>query len=120
DQVATFLESLSGAAHVDKTLDEGDSITFAGQSWRVYHTPGHAGGLLCFYAPAERILLSSDHLLRDISSNPLIEPPEQQGAARPRRLLDYMREMQRLADLDVKVAYTGHGKEIPNVRELVE
>jgi glyoxylase-like metal-dependent hydrolase (beta-lactamase superfamily II) len=105
---------------VAKTLDEGDHFDLLGRHWRVYHTPGHAGDLLCFYEPESRVLLSSDHLLLDVSSNPLIEDPEIPGGPRPQRLIDYVREMQRIAELDIAVAYTGHGEPITDVRQLVE
>src|SRR5579859_605005 len=73
--VSQFLATLSGTAKVDQTLAEGDRLDMLGCSWRVYHTPGHAGDLICFYQPETRVLLSSDHLLKDVSSNALIEAP---------------------------------------------
>jgi glyoxylase-like metal-dependent hydrolase (beta-lactamase superfamily II) len=62
------------AVQIDRTLEEGDEIELADRAWRVYHTPGHAGGLICLFDPQSRMLLSNDHLLRDISSNPVVEP----------------------------------------------
>jgi glyoxylase-like metal-dependent hydrolase (beta-lactamase superfamily II) len=109
----------TGPARVAATLDEGDSIDMAGYRWQVYHTPGHAGSMICFYQPETHVLLASDHLLRDISSNPLIEGPERPGDPRPKRLIDYLREMERIAALDIQIAYSGHGEPITNVRELV-
>ena len=58
---------------VNVTVDEGDEISLAGCRWRVLHTPGHSAGLVCLYEPASAMLLSSDHLLADISSNPVVE-----------------------------------------------
>jgi len=54
------------------TLDEGQQIDLGGAPWQVFHTPGHAGGLICLWEPASRTLLANDHLLRDISSNPVL------------------------------------------------
>ena len=90
-------------------LTEGDTVRLGGEDWQVLHTPGHAGGLICLYQPQRRLLISSDHLLRDVSSNPLVEPPEREGGERPRRL----------AELPVDLALPGHGPSIPDVRELV-
>ena len=118
--VNRYLFTLAGATHVTRTIAEGDNINLAGLGWQVYHTPGHAGDLICLYQPDTRVLLASDHLLRDISSNPLIEAPAQHGDPRPRPLLDYLREMQRIAALDIEIAYGGHGEPITNVRDLVE
>ena len=118
--VNRYLVMLAGATHVTCTLAEGDSVELAGHHWRVYHTPGHAGDLICLYQPDTRVLLSSDHLMRDIRPNPLIEAPHHPGEPRPRPLLNYLREIQRIAALDIDIAYTGHGEPITNVRQLVE
>lgn len=118
--VNRYLFTLAGSAHVTATIAEGDSLELARRLWQVYHTPGHAGDLICLYQPDTRVLLASDHLLRDISSNPLIEAPKQPGETRPKPLLDYLREMQRIAELDIEIAYGGHGEPITSVRDLVE
>ncbi len=103
---------------IDRTLEEGDEIELADRAWRVYHTPGHAGGLICLFDPEARVLLSNDHLLRDISSNPVVEP-DPDGGSRPHRLVQYIQHMQRMADLEPSVAWTGHGHEIHDVHKLV-
>jgi glyoxylase-like metal-dependent hydrolase (beta-lactamase superfamily II) len=121
NRVGEYLGILGGeSVHVEALIGEGDTLEMHGCRWRVYHTPGHAGGMLCFYQPEVRVLLASDHLLRDISSNPLLESPADGDHERPKRLLDYIREMQRIAALDVEIAYSGHGREITDVRNLVE
>jgi glyoxylase-like metal-dependent hydrolase (beta-lactamase superfamily II) len=119
--VSEYIDRLGGEpVTVAQTLGEGDQVELSGCRWMVYHTPGHAGDMLCFYEPESRVLLASDHLLRDVSSNPLIENPTNPGEERPRRLLDYLREMQRIAALDVRIAYPGHGDSIADVPGLVE
>jgi len=106
---------------VTRTVDEGDIITAGGAEWRVYHTPGHSGGLICLFNESTRELLSNDHLLPDITSNAVMEPPPLGGAGgpRPKRLVEYIHHMQRIADLDPVIAYPGHGDLIHNARELV-
>lgn len=103
-------------------VDEGGTITMDGAEWRVYHTPGHSGGLICLLNPQTRELLSNDHLLLDITSNPVMEPPPLGGAAgpRPKRLVEYIHHMQRMADLNPVIAYTGHGDPIRDVPGLVQ
>lgn len=107
------------AVKIDREIVEGDRLTFAGRAWTALHTPGHAGGMLCFFDPDSRTLLSSDHLLRDISSNPVVEPPMRAGDPKPRRLVEYIHEMQRTADLHPSIAWGGHGEPIHDVRKLV-
>jgi len=103
---------------IDRVLEEGDEIELADRTWRIYHTPGHAGGLICVFEPQSRVLLSNDHLLRDISSNPVVEP-DPGGGPRPHRLVQYIHHLQRMADLEPGVAWTGHGHEIHDVHKTV-
>jgi len=103
----------------DCTLADGDVLQLGDEGWRVLHTPGHAGGLLCLYQPQRRLLISSDHLLRDISSNPLVEPPAPGETELPRRLVEYMAQLRRVAELDVALALPGHGPPITDHRALI-
>lgn len=106
-------------ASVTRTLDEGDSIEMGGIDWQVFHTPGHAGDLICFYDPISRILLANDHLIKTISSNPILEPPQTPDLPRPKRLIEYIYHLERIAKLDIEIAYSGHGNEIEDVSALV-
>lgn len=119
EQVSRYLEGLVGPGRVHMTVDDGELIEMAGRVWVVYHTPGHACDMICLYQPESRVLLSSDHVLRDISSNPLIEPPLTPDGERPRRLLDYMRQLQRISTLDVAIAYTGHGEPVEDLSGVI-
>lgn len=111
-----------GSASVSdvQKVDEGDTITMAGHGWRIYHTPGHAGDLITFYQPQTQILLASDHIIQKISSNPLLEPAPTVGETRPRRLIEYLEQLQRIANLDISIAYSGHGSEVRDVPALVQ
>jgi glyoxylase-like metal-dependent hydrolase (beta-lactamase superfamily II) len=118
DEQDTYYESLMTVASVGQVVDEGDVLALGGRDWQVYHTPGHAGGLICLFQPDSGVLLSSDHLLGHISSNPLIEAPEP-GHKRPRRLVEYIAHLKRIAALTPTIAYTGHGDPIEDVGELI-
>jgi glyoxylase-like metal-dependent hydrolase (beta-lactamase superfamily II) len=118
-QLFEWLASLSnGPVPVTRVLHDGDVIDLLGTSWTVLHTPGHAGDLIGLLDSQEHVLLASDHLLRDVSSNALAEPPEL-GGKRPRRLLEYMVQLQRVADLGPRLAYGGHGQLVTDVPGLV-
>ncbi len=107
------------AVRVDGELNEGDTVTFAGCAWQVLHTPGHSSGVVCFYEPIRRVLLSNDHLLRDISSNAVVEPPPPGAAGRQKSLVEYITQLQRVAAMDIGIAWPGHGDPIEDVRALV-
>jgi len=112
-------ERYAESVKIDRTIDEGDEIEFANKKWQVYHTPGHAGGLIVLFDPDSRVLLSNDHLLRDISSNPVVEAAPD-GGSRPHRLVEYIHHLQRMVDLKPVVAWTGHGAPIHAVAKLVK
>jgi glyoxylase-like metal-dependent hydrolase (beta-lactamase superfamily II) len=46
----------------DRALADGDELTVAGTSLRVLHTPGHAPGAVCLYAPDLGIVFTGDTL----------------------------------------------------------
>ena len=105
--------------HVTGGLNDGDRVTLAGREWQILHTPGHSSGLVCLVEPRSRVLLSSDHLLRDISSNPLVEPPPPGHAEKFRSLVEYIAQLRRVAAMDVSTAWPGHGEPIHDVADLV-
>lgn len=104
---------------VDTTLQEGDTLFMADREWQVLHTPGHSTGLVCFYEPTSRTLLSSDHLLADISSNPVVEPAPPGESQRPRSLALYRQSLERVAAMKIDRALPSHGPIIHDVSGLV-
>jgi len=100
-------------------LNDGDRLSMGGLDWETLATPGHSAGMLCFYQPETRVLLASDHLIDEISSNPVVEPPPEGQTASPKRLLQYLEQLERVAALKPAVAYSGHGRPISDVAELV-
>ncbi len=120
--VGRATRSLDRYAHsvaVDQALDEGDTLRLAGRDWQVLHTPGHSAGLICLYEPTSQTLLSSDHLLADISSNPLVEPPPPGHTERLRSLALYTKSLQRVAAMEIDRALPSHGPVIHDVAGLV-
>lgn len=50
-------------------LDEGAVLPVGDLHWTVISTPGHTPGHICLYEPAEKLLITGDHLLFDITPN---------------------------------------------------
>lgn len=101
-------------------LEDGDTLMLGPDRWRVVFAPGHASGLICLYEPQAQVLISSDHLLRDITSNPVFEPPIRGETERPRALVDYLASMEKTARLPIRVVLPAHGEPIYDVRALVD
>ena len=104
---------------VDVEVNDGDQLALGAATWDVLHTPGHARGHICLYNRPSGQLLSGDHLLREISSNPVLEAPRPGETERPRSLVDYLCALERVAGLEVTVAWPGHGGPIEELRNLV-
>jgi glyoxylase-like metal-dependent hydrolase (beta-lactamase superfamily II) len=117
--ITEAMNSFARSAPVDSTLSEGDTVRLASRDWQVLHTPGHANGLICLYEPASKILLSSDHLLAEISSNPVVEPPPPGHSNRLGSLILYRDSLQRVAAMDIELALPSHGPLIHDVPALV-
>jgi glyoxylase-like metal-dependent hydrolase (beta-lactamase superfamily II) len=118
--VTQAMERYGQAVAVAGTLEEGDRLRLAGRDWRVLHTPGHARGLICLYEAEGRTLLSSDHLLADISSNPVVEPRPPGHQERLRSLVLYRDSLRRVAKMQIDRALPSHGPAIEDVAGLVE
>lgn len=114
--ISLFVDPCGGRVDI---LAEGMKIFLAKRDWEVFHTPGHAGGLICLWEKESRTLLCNDHLLRDVSSNAILEPPAVAHQPRPKRLVEYLHHLRRMAELDPQLALPGHGEAISNFRSLV-
>src|SRR5579875_1124061 len=58
----------------------------------VYERPGHSPSDTLFLEPRQGLLFGGDHLLAEISSNPVITPPAE-GGERPRPLPTYLESL---------------------------
>jgi len=101
-------------------LGDNDELPMGGRVWRALHTPGHARGQLCFYDEQEKLLISGDHLLRDITANPVLETPRPGMTERPRSLPDYIASLKRIRELEVEMVLPGHGESVYDHRALVD
>jgi glyoxylase-like metal-dependent hydrolase (beta-lactamase superfamily II) len=109
------------SVRVDRTLEEGDVLEFASRAWRVHHRPGHSPSDTVFHDEATGELMAGDHLIKHISSNPLISRPLSGGdGPRPRALITYLASLRATRELDVSVLYSGHGDVVEDHRALID
>ncbi len=101
-------------------LNDDDTLILGGDEWRIVFAPGHASGLICLHDPQSRTLISSDHILRDITSNPVLEPPTRGESERPRALVDYVASMEKTVRLDPRLVLPAHGEPVYDVPALVK
>jgi len=96
------------------TLSDGDKIEIGDYSFTSIETPGHSPGHICLYEPKEKILLSGDHILFDITPN-ITRWPEMEDS-----LGEYLRSLEKVYALDVKRVLPGHRSLMSNHRERID
>lgn len=84
-------------------LNHGDEIRMGGLDWQVIHTPGHASGMICLWAPERRWLISADAIW-DGDFGVLTCLVEGEDAPQV-----HLASVQRLAKLKPRRIFPGHG-----------
>ncbi|MFZ5646101.1 MAG: MBL fold metallo-hydrolase [Bacillota bacterium] len=95
-------------------------LEFSGFKIRMLHMPGHSGGHTCLYWEEEKILISGDMLLPDISSVPSLGYDPQEKNLRRRSLSEMLESMERIAGLNPGLCLPGHGEPVPEPGELAK
>jgi glyoxylase-like metal-dependent hydrolase (beta-lactamase superfamily II) len=125
--VVTALQSVSQAfrawgakAHVTRALRDGEELQFRDRTLHVHHRPGHSPTDTVFHDRERRILVAGDHLLKHISSNPLITRPLDGSGKRPQALVTYLDSLRKTREMEVDLVLPGHGDPIADHRSLID
>jgi glyoxylase-like metal-dependent hydrolase (beta-lactamase superfamily II) len=106
---------------VTTPLPDGGELAFANRTWRVHHRPGHSPSDTVFHDEATGDLLGGDHLIKHISSNPLVSRAlDGSTGERPRALITYLASMRATRDMDLRTIYSGHGEPVEDHRTLID
>lgn len=111
--------ALMGERTLTKVISEGDELP-GHPGWTALEALGHAQSHLTFWHEKTKEMIGGDLLLKKVSSNPLMEPPKEQGMNRPQSLLQYNDSLQRLLTMPIEKVYAGHGEEVFDIHTLVE
>ena len=144
EDVARALRSVSqsfrawgSSVEVTRTLRDGETLALRDRSLQVHHRPGHSPSDTVFFDADRGILIGGDHLIKHISSNPLISRPlggasgtDAAPAAdvshpgdhgrRPQALLTYMRSLRETRSMPAQLVLAGHGDPIADHAELID
>jgi glyoxylase-like metal-dependent hydrolase (beta-lactamase superfamily II) len=101
-------------------LDDGDSIFFKSMSWKTIHCPGHSPGLICFHWPEKKILFTGDHLLKEITPNPILNVNESKPPFHYPSLKEYLTSLEKIEKFDISLLLPAHGEEIHDVKALIQ
>jgi glyoxylase-like metal-dependent hydrolase (beta-lactamase superfamily II) len=123
DEAIHFIESAQNLADPLEEaifLNDGDSISFRSMTWRTLHCPGHSPGLVCFYWPEKKILFTGDHLLKEITPNPILNVSENIFPLRYPSLREYLTSLENIERMALSLLLPGHGEEIHDARGLIQ
>jgi glyoxylase-like metal-dependent hydrolase (beta-lactamase superfamily II) len=123
DEAIHFIESAQNLADPLEEaifLNDGDSISFRSMTWRTLHCPGHSPGLICFYWPEKKILFTGDHLLKEITPNPILNVSENIFPLRYPSLREYLTSLEKIERMALSLLLPGHGEEIHDARGLIQ
>jgi len=101
-------------------LNDGDAISFISMTWKTLLLPGHSPGLICFHWPEKKILFTGDHLLKEITPNPVLNVPEYRLPFRYPSLKDYLTSLEEVEKLDISLLLPGHGEEVHDMKGLIQ
>ena len=114
-----------GSAPVTHRLTDGGELAFAGRTLQVLHRPGHSPSDTVFWDAEAAVLLAGDHLIKHISSNPLISQPlggrsGEPSSERPRALVMYMESLRLTRAMPIETVLPGHGDSFGGHAALID
>jgi glyoxylase-like metal-dependent hydrolase (beta-lactamase superfamily II) len=126
EDVATALRTVSmtfrawgSKADVTRVLHDGEVLDFRDRKLEVCFRPGHSPSDTVFHDSERRMLIAADHLLKRISSNPLITRPPG-GSERRQALVEYMESLEKTRAMELDLVLPGHGDPITDHRALID
>src|SRR3954447_1874586 len=119
--VAATFRAWGSAATVTRPLTDGGVLELRDRTFRVHHRPGHSPTDTVFVDESSGLAVGGDHLIKHISSNPLITRPlDGESEERPQALVTYLDSMARTRDMDLALVLSGHGEPVTDHRTLIE
>ncbi len=93
--------SLHGGCTYTEVCD-GDMLEYGGYKLRCIDCAGHSPGQTCLYIEEKKLLFAGDHILYDITPN------VSTWADGPNPLVDYLKNLEKLKELDIETALPAH------------
>ena len=132
DEIVRALQTVSSAfrawgskAKVTRPLQDGETLQLRDRKLQVLHRPGHSPSDTVFWDEERRILIAADHLIKHISSNPLISRPlddreATDPARRPQALVTYLESLRQTREMPAEIVLSGHGEPITDHVALID
>jgi glyoxylase-like metal-dependent hydrolase (beta-lactamase superfamily II) len=97
----------------------GEELDFEGGALQILHLPGHSSGHICLYEPQDKVLLSGDFILKNITPNPIMEADPADFKKRIPSLRQHFASLKKMEEIDIRLILPGHRESINNSREAV-
>lgn len=120
DAIASRYERIHDFSEVVDDVEgyrDDEEFVFASGSLRVIHTPGHTPGSSCLFREANRLMLSGDTILKNITPNPVINPDPIDRERRFPSLGEYLVSLARIRSLAPTLIKTSHGDDVVDYEE---
>jgi glyoxylase-like metal-dependent hydrolase (beta-lactamase superfamily II) len=135
--VSASFRAWGATVEITRPLRDGETIELRDRTLTVLHRPGHSPSDTIFLdrRPGRDqgpILLAGDHLIKHISSNPLLARPlggggidaDRPGSSvegeRPRALLQYIASLRLTREMQLALVLPGHGEPIVDHAALID
>ena len=126
EDVVVALRSVSGGfrgygapSTVDRVIRDGETLEFRDRKLEVQLRPGHSPTDTLFWDEERKIMVGGDHLIKHISSNPLLSRRLDGTPGRTASLLSYIESLAATSELPVEIVLSGHGEPVTDHRELI-
>ncbi|MGH2956196.1 MAG: MBL fold metallo-hydrolase [Solirubrobacterales bacterium] len=118
--VSASFRAWGSKAKVTRPLHDGEALKLRDRTLEVLHRPGHSPSDTVFWDAERRILIAADHLIKHISSNPLISRPLDGSGERRQALVEYLTSLKRTRELPAEIVLSGHGEPITDHVALID
>jgi glyoxylase-like metal-dependent hydrolase (beta-lactamase superfamily II) len=122
--VSAGFRAWGSAVEVTRPLADGSQLALRDRTLRVLHRPGHSPSDTVFHDESRKILLSADHLIGHISSNPLLARPldaeDDYTGPRPQALLTYIASLEKTQAMELSLVLPGHGRLVTGHSSLID
>lgn len=117
DLPESFMDYQEPVSVTDELTDS--DVIDVGTSLECVATPGHVPGSLCYLAASRDAVFTGDHVLPDVTPNPLLTLAPGSDSERTRSLPTYLESLETILGIEATVGYAGHGEPLPDVHARV-
>lgn len=125
--VSAAFRGWGSGAEVTRPLADGSTLRLRDRALQVLHRPGHSPSDTVFWDADRELLIGGDHLIKHISSNPLVArplplpgEPEPVPGERPEALRIYLASLAATRELPARIVLSGHGEPVTDHVALID